>query len=140
MLKCCFKLDNFNKMTVRIDKWLWSARFYKTRSIAKKHVESGKVKLDGKKIKPSRVINLHDKLEIRKGDFSWKVEVLKLIDKRVSAKLAIYTYIESEESIKARENIISESRMIYSSTPRPAKHPNKKDRRDLIKVKKTGFD
>jgi len=127
-------------MSVRIDKWLWSARFYKTRSIAKKHVESGKVKLAGQKIKPSRSINVHDKLEIQKGDFSWEIEVLKLIDKRVSAKLAINTYVESEKSIKTRENIISESRMVYSSTPRPVKHPNKKDRRDLIKVKKGGFD
>jgi ribosome-associated heat shock protein Hsp15 len=127
-------------MSVRIDKWLWSTRFYKTRSLAKKHVETGKVKLAGQKIKPSRTIKTHDKLEIRKGEFTWRIEVLNLIDKRVSAKLAADAYIESEESIKAREDIISESRMIYSSTPRPTKHPNKKDRRDLIKIKKGGFD
>jgi ribosome-associated heat shock protein Hsp15 len=123
-------------MTVRIDKWLWSTRFYKTRSLAKKQVESGKVKLDGQKIKPSRSLNIHDKININKGDLSWQVEVLQLIDKRVSAKLATQAYIETAESIKAREDIITSSKLFFSSTPKPAKHPNKKDRRDLIKIKK----
>lgn len=126
-------------MTVRIDKWLWSARFYKTRSLAKKHVESGKVKIAGQKMKPSRGLSIGDSLEIRKAEFTWHVEVLKLIDKRVSAKLAIHAYIETPESIKTREDIILESKIIYSSAPRPAKHPDKKSRRELIKVKKGGF-
>lgn len=126
-------------MSVRIDKWLWSTRFYKTRSLAKKHVESGKVKIAGQKIKPSRALNIGDSLEIHKGEFTWHVEVLKLIDKRVSAKLAIHAYIETPESIKAREDVITEGKMVYSSTPRPTKHPDKKSRRELIKVKKGGF-
>ncbi len=126
-------------MAVRIDKWLWSARFYKTRSLAKKHVESGKVKIVGQKMKPSRAMNVGDELEIRKGEFTWHIEVLQLIEKRVSAKLAIHAYIETPESIKARESIITESKMVYSSAPRPAKHPDKKSRRELIKIKKGGF-
>ncbi|VAW33181.1 Ribosome-associated heat shock protein implicated in the recycling of the 50S subunit (S4 paralog) [hydrothermal vent metagenome] len=126
-------------MTVRIDKWLWSTRFYKTRSLAKKHVESGKVKLDGQKIKPSRAVNIDAELEIHKGDLIWKVKVLKLIDKRVSAKLAVDCYAEDTQSISARNDAILASKMIYSSTPRPARHPNKKDRRDLIKIKKNQY-
>ncbi len=126
-------------MPVRIDKWLWSTRFYKTRALAKKHVESGKVKLDGQKIKPSRLVNYNDKLEIRKNELIWHVEVLQLIDKRVSAKLAQLAYLESAESIKARTDLINENKLIYSSTPRPNKHPDKKSRRELIKVKKGGF-
>ena len=126
-------------MTVRIDKWLWSTRFYKTRSLAKKHVEGGKVKLDGQKVKPSRALNVSDALEIRKGEFTWYVEVLKLIDKRVSSKLAIECYEETPESIKAREAVIAESKMIFQSAPRPAKHPDKKSRRKLIKIKNSGF-
>jgi len=126
-------------MTVRIDKWLWSTRFYKTRSLAKKHVESGKVKLDGQKIKPSRTLNITDKLEIRKGELKWCVQVLKLIDKRVSAKLAVNCYEETTESIKARKDVLTENKMIYQSAPRPAKHPDKKSRRELIKIKKSGF-
>ena len=123
-------------MTVRIDKWLWSTRFYKTRSLAKKQVEGGKVKLDGQKIKPSRSININDKISINKGELSWHVEVLQLIDKRVSAKLAVQAYVETAESIKAREDTITTGKMFYSSTPKPQKHPNKKDRRNLIKIKK----
>ncbi|MFK8012930.1 MAG: RNA-binding S4 domain-containing protein [Marinicellaceae bacterium] len=126
-------------MSVRIDKWLWSARFFKTRSLAKKQVETGKIKISGQKVKPSRHINVGDLLQIRKAEFTWDVEVLKLIDKRVSAKLAVLTYLESAESIKAREDIITESKMTYSSAPRPPKHPDKKSRRELIKVKKGGF-
>ena len=126
-------------MAVRIDKWLWSTRFYKTRALAKKHVESGKVKLDGQKIKPSRAINIDDELTISKGELSWQITVLKLIDKRVSAPLAAACYHERQDSIDARNNSILERKMLYSSAPKPAKHPNKKDRRDLIKIKKQGF-
>lgn len=122
-------------MSVRIDKWLWSTRFYKTRSLAKKQVETGKVKISGQKMKPSRAVNIGDELEIKKGEFTWHVEVLQLIEKRVSAQLAMHAYIESSESIKVREDIITQSKMVYSSTPRPAKHPDKKSRRELIKVK-----
>ena len=126
-------------MTVRIDKWLWSTRFYKTRSLAKKHVESGKVKIAGQKVKPSRAVHVGDNILIRKAEFSWEVEVLKAIDKRVGAKIAVGCYIETPESIKAREDIITQSKMTFSSAPRPAKHPDKKSRRELIKVKKGGF-
>jgi ribosome-associated heat shock protein Hsp15 len=126
-------------MAVRIDKWLWSTRFFKTRALAKKHVESGKVKLDGQKIKPSRAINVDDKLSISKGELNWQITVLTLIDKRVSAPLAANCYQEQQSSIDARNSGILERKMIYSSAPKPAKHPNKKNRRDLIKVKKQGF-
>lgn len=126
-------------MNVRIDKWLWSARFFKTRAIAKKHIESGKVIINGQKVKPSRSVQIQDQLIIKKGELVWEVEVLQLIDKRVSAKLAANTYMEQQESIDNRNNTMQQNKMLYSSAPRPAKHPNKKDRRDLIKVKKGGF-
>lgn len=122
-------------MTVRIDKWLWATRFFKTRALAKKAVEGGKVKVEGQKTKPSRLLKLNDRLEIGKGDLKWSVEVLELIEKRVSAKLAVNAYEETQESIEARENTILENKMIYSSAPRPAKHPDKKSRRQLIKIK-----
>jgi len=127
-------------MSVRIDKWLWSTRFYKTRSLAKKHVESGKVKIAGQKIKPSRAVHIGDNLIIKKGDFTWDVEILRAIDKRVGAKIAVECYEETPQSIKAREDVITQSKMLFSSAPRPAKHPDKKSRRELIKIKKGGFD
>ena len=126
-------------MATRIDKWLWSTRFYKTRSLAKKHVDSGKVKIGGQKVKPSRAVNIGDELTIKKGEFTWEVEVLRVIDKRVGAKIAVDCYQETPESIKAREDIITESKMVFSSAPRPPKHPDKKSRRELIKIKKGGF-
>jgi len=126
-------------MTVRIDKWLWSTRFYKTRSLAKKHVESGKVKIAGQKVKPSRAVHVGDNILVQKAEFSWDVEVLKAIDKRVGAKIAVSCYVETPESIKAREDVITQSKMTFSSAPRPSKHPDKKSRRELIKVKKGGF-
>ncbi len=126
-------------MAVRIDKWLWSTRFYKTRALAKKQVESGKVKLNGQKVKPSRNLNLGDKLVINKGELQWDIEILQLIDKRVGAKIAINCYNECTQSIKKREDKILESKLIYRSTPKPAKHPDKKSRRELIKIKKGGF-
>ena len=123
-------------MTVRVDKWLWACRFYKTRALAKKHVESGKVKLDGQKIKPSRAINIGDKLEIQKLELKWQITVLELLEKRVSAKLAALAFEESDDSILARNETVTNNKLIYQSTPKPSKHPNKKDRRTLIKVKK----
>ena len=126
-------------MSVRIDKWLWSTRFYKTRALAKKHVESGKVKLAGQKVKPSRSLNNNDLLEIHKGELIWHIQVVKLIEKRVGAKIAVTCYQEDEKSIKARKNKMFEDKLIYTSTPKPAKHPDKKSRRELIKIKKGGF-
>jgi ribosome-associated heat shock protein Hsp15 len=123
-------------MTIRVDKWLWATRFFKTRGLAKKAVEGGKVKLFGQKIKPSRNINIEDELEIKKLELTWQIKVIQLIDKRVSAKLAILAYDEREASVVAREELIMENKINYQSTPKPAKHPNKKDRRTLIKVKK----
>ncbi len=126
-------------MAVRIDKWLWSTRFYKTRSLAKKHVENGKVKIAEQKVKPSRVVNIGDTILIRKGEISWNIEVICLIEKRVAAKIAVECYQETPESIKAREDAITVNKMTYSTAPRPPKHPDKKSRRELIKVKKGGF-
>ncbi|MEZ5495312.1 MAG: S4 domain-containing protein [Gammaproteobacteria bacterium] len=122
-------------MSVRIDKWLWATRFFKTRALAKKHVESGKVKVNGQKTKPSRLLNLNDVLEINKEDLNWVVEVLQLIEKRVSAKLAAEAYEETPESIQARNDAVLEKKLVYSSTPKPPKHPDKKSRRQLIRIK-----
>ena len=67
---------------VRIDKWLWASRFFKTRSLAKKHVEQGKIKIAGQKCKPSRNVHIGDLITIKKNDTLWEVEVTGLADKR----------------------------------------------------------
>lgn len=112
-------------MSVRIDKWLWATRFFKTRALAKKHVESGKIKVNGQKTKPSRLLNLNDELEINKEDLKWVVEILQLIEKRVSAKLAAEAYEETPESIKARNDALVEKNWFIHQLPNHSNIPIK---------------
>ncbi len=116
---------------VRIDKWLWAARFFKTRSLAKKHVEQGKIKVAGQKCKPSRNVQIGDFLTIKKNDTLWDVEVIGLADKRGSATIAQTLYQENENSIKNRESQTLLKKAEYHSTPKPEKRPTKKQRRDI---------
>jgi len=120
---------------VRIDKWLWAARFFKTRSLAKKMVEQGKIKVEGQKCKPSRNVTVGNQIRIKKGDQLWEVKVLQIAEKRGSATIAKTLYEETEESIKNREAAILLSKMEYHSTPKPEKRPTKKQRRDIKSFK-----
>ena len=90
---------------VRIDKWLWAARFYKTRTLAANAVTNGRIKLNGARIKPSKQIKLNDKLIIQSAPFSWDIQVTSLADRRVSAVLAKTLYEESTESQSARAEL-----------------------------------
>jgi len=116
---------------VRIDKWLWAARFFKTRSLAKKNVEQGKIKVSGQKCKPSRSVQIGDLVSIKKSDLLWEVEVTSLADKRGSATIAQTLYQETEESIRNRESQTLLKKAEYHSTPKPDKRPTKKQRRDI---------
>lgn len=116
---------------VRIDKWLWAARFFKTRSLAKKNVEQGKIKVTGQKCKPSRNVQIGDIVTIKKSDLVWEVKVTNLADKRGSATIAQTLYQETEESIKTRESQTLLKKAEYHSTPKPDRRPTKKQRRDI---------
>ncbi|MCX7553450.1 S4 domain-containing protein [Marinicella sp. S1101] len=120
---------------VRIDKWLWAARFFKTRSLAKKQVEQGKIKIAAQKIKPSRNVQIGDFISIKKNDVLWEVEVLGLAEKRGSATIAQQLYQETDESIKNREAKTLLKKMEYHSTPKPDGRPTKKQRRDIKSLK-----
>src|SRR4249920_407125 len=89
--------------SVRLDLWLWAARFFKTRSLAKQAIESGKIELDGQDVKPSRALRIGDALRVRRGDELFEIEVLALSDKRGSASVAQTLYRESEQSRARRE-------------------------------------
>jgi ribosome-associated heat shock protein Hsp15 len=115
---------------VRIDKWLWAARFYKTRSLAKSAIEGGKVHIDGQKSKPSRMLELGLILHIRQGDTSKTVEVMGLSEHRRGAPEAELLYRESQESIELREKTSAERSAFYGSTPASVR-PNKKQRRQI---------
>jgi ribosome-associated heat shock protein Hsp15 len=117
---------------VRIDKWLWAARFYKTRSQATEAVEGGKVELNGARTKPAKEVRVGDELRVRLGPYEHHVTVRGLSDKRGPASVAQGLYEESAESIAARAKLREDHRLapamfVYEEKGRPTK----KDRRAL---------
>lgn len=116
---------------VRIDKWLWAARFYKTRSLAQQMVEGGKVHLDGQRVKASKALRVGQMIQLRQAQDVRDIEVLALAQKRGSAALAALLYRETEQSIARREQLSAERRAVIASEPSPDHRPNKKERRDM---------
>lgn len=119
--------------SVRIDKWLWAARFFKTRSMATDAVDGGKVRLNGERIKPARSVKVGDTLDIDNGSTEWEVLVRGLTDKRGSATIAQTLYSETEQSI-ARRQQKAEQRKFFREPGESIKgRPTKRDRRLLDK-------
>jgi ribosome-associated heat shock protein Hsp15 len=119
---------------VRIDKWLWAARFFKTRSLATDAVDNGKVRLDGERIKPARAVKLDDLLTIDNGAETWEVTVLGISDKRGAAPVARLLYQETEASVAKRENDAA-ARKLYREPGSTIKgRPTKRDRRAISKA------
>lgn len=119
--------------SVRIDKWLWAARFFKTRSLATDAVDSGKVRLNGERIKPARSVKIGDTLDIDNGATEWEVVVRELADKRGSATVAQTLYSETAHSI-ARRQQQAEQRKFFREPGESIKgRPTKRDRRLLDK-------
>jgi ribosome-associated heat shock protein Hsp15 len=114
---------------LRIDKWLWAARFFKTRSLACQAVDGGKVKLNGERIKPSKEIRSGDRLLVHIGDDEWAVTVLALSDRRGPAESARTLYSESEDSRAAREARAGERRLCQNPAAELKGRPTKRDRR-----------
>ncbi len=118
---------------IRIDKWLWTARFFKTRSLASEAVAGGKIHIDKQRVKPSKEVKIGAKLEIHKEGFEWLVTVTGIVKQRVSAKEAALLYTESIESLDKREKQIEIKRdeRKFLGFQKPEHKPNKKNR-DLI--------
>jgi ribosome-associated heat shock protein Hsp15 len=118
---------------IRIDKWLWTARFFKTRSLATEAVAGGKVHVDKQRVKPSKEIKIGTKLEIHKDGFEWLVTVTGIAKQRVSAKEAALLYEESVESLekRAKQVEIQREERQFLGFQKPEHKPNKKNR-DLI--------
>ncbi len=116
---------------VRIDKWLWAARFFKTRSLAAKAVTGGKVFVNGQRVKAAKIVCIDDILLIRKGHQQFTVTVLDLLEKRGPAALARSLYQETEESVKKREDERAQRSLFYAGQEMPAKKPSKRDRRKI---------
>lgn len=117
--------------SVRLDKWLWAARFFKTRTLAKQAIEGGKVHYDGAKVKPGREVRLGKLLVIRQGWSEKTVVVKGLNSQRRSATEAALLYEETEESINAREAEAKRRSLLKSHMQEQPGRPNKKDRRQI---------
>ncbi len=117
--------------SVRIDKWLWAARFYKTRSLAAKAVSGGHIAVNGQKIKPARLTQLGDKISIRQGIFEWVVTVVGLTDRRGSATIARTLYEESEDSIARRDALRLQQKALHAQGAGPNRRPDKHERRKI---------
>ncbi len=122
-----------DKTSVRLDKWLWAARFFKTRSIAKHAIEGGKVHLNGVRGKAAKEVRLGDTIKLRQGWDEKIVEVIKLSDQRRGAPEAQQLYRETEESIAKRE-LTTEQRRAMNQSRDPGR-PTKKQRRDIHRFK-----
>ncbi|WP_339897476.1 S4 domain-containing protein [uncultured Gilvimarinus sp.] len=122
---------------VRVDKWLWAARFFKTRSLAKTAIEGGKIQTDGQRIKPSRELEVGMMLTIRQGWDDKTVEVLALTDKRRGAPEAQLLYRETEDSIALREQRAAERKAGLGSFIVSDHRPNKKERRQIHRFRRT---
>jgi ribosome-associated heat shock protein Hsp15 len=122
------KVDQIEK--VRIDKWLWAARFFKTRSLAKAAIENGKVHIDGNKSKASRQLEVGILLTIRQGFDNKTVEVIALSEQRRGAPEALLLYSETAESIALREKDSAQRKAANSSVISEGR-PNKKQRRQI---------
>ena len=116
---------------IRIDKWLWTARFFKTRSQATQAVQGGKVHLNGQRVKPSRTVSVGDELKINKLEQLFEVTIKGINRFRRPAKEARELYDESEASIKNREDQSQMRRLISAPGAAPAKRPDKRDRRKI---------
>lgn len=120
---------------VRLDKWLWAARFYKTRALAREMIDGGKVHYNGQRGKPSKIVELNAELKLRQGNEERTVIVLALTSQRRGANEAQQMYQETEASIANREKMALARKMNALTMPHPDRRPDKKERRDLMKFK-----
>ncbi|MCV9879436.1 ribosome-associated heat shock protein Hsp15 [Brenneria izbisi] len=120
---------------VRLDKWLWAARFYKTRAIAREMIDGGKVHYNGQRGKPSKQVELNAEIKLRQGNEERTVTVLALSSQRRTAAEAQALYRETDSSIEKREKLALARKMNVLTMPHPDRRPDKKERRDLIKFK-----
>lgn len=116
---------------LRIDKWLWAARFFKTRSLAAQAVEGGKVKLNGQRVKPAKELHIGDALVIHIGDYLWQVAVRELSARRGPAEVAKKLYEESEESQALRQAQAAARRVEHEPAAEMHGRPTKRARRML---------
>jgi ribosome-associated heat shock protein Hsp15 len=120
----------------RIDKWLWAARFYKTRSLAAEAVAGGKVQVNGERVKRARPLQVGDEIRIRQGPYEHQVVVRQLSTQRGPAARAVELYEETAESRAGREAMALQLKSLHAAFVPDRGRPTKKDRREMIKFKR----
>ena len=120
---------------VRLDKWLWAARIYKTRALAREMIEGGKVHYNGQRSKPGKVVELNATLLLRQGNDERTIVVKGITEQRRPASAAVALYEETAESIEKREKMALARKMNALTMPHPDRRPDKKERRDLMRFK-----
>jgi ribosome-associated heat shock protein Hsp15 len=120
---------------VRVDKWLWAARFFKTRALAADAVDGGKVQVNGERVKPAKALKAGDRLGIRNGPYAWDIAVLQLSDRRGPAAEAQKLYEESADSRQRREELAAALKAERQANPFQRGRPTKRDRRLIGKIK-----
>ncbi len=128
---------NKSEQQVRLDKWLWAARFYKTRAIAKDMINGGKVHYNGQRAKSSKLVEIGAKIRLRQGFDEKEIVVIQLSENRQKATIAQTLYSETAESAAKRETYAEARRLNILNNPAPAQKPDKKQRRQLIRFKES---
>jgi ribosome-associated heat shock protein Hsp15 len=125
---------------VRLDKWLWAARFFKTRSLAAKAVSGGKVQVNGRRAKRASNLHVGDRVRVRKRSHEYQLVVRRLSERRGPASEAATLYEETPESIQARESLKAQRKAAPQYLFREGGRPSKKERRQLDRLKRSRED
>ncbi len=120
---------------VRLDKWLWAARFFKTRSMAARACDLGRIESKGQPVKPGRDVHIGDMLRIRTEGGEFEVEVLQLSEVRGPASIAQTLYKETDASREARQRAAAERKAMMHFNPAPTARPSKRDRRKILRFR-----
>jgi ribosome-associated heat shock protein Hsp15 len=132
-------MDSEETLRVRLDKWLWAARFFKTRGLAADAIESGKVEVNGERAKRAKQLQAGDTVRLRLGPFYHLITVRALSERRGPASVATKLYEEDAEGRKAREALQLQMKLAQSASGYTPGRPTKKDRRDIDKVRRRGM-
>ncbi len=130
------RLLAMDKQSVRIDKWLWAARFFKTRRLATDMVSAGHVQINGQTVKASKLVQVGDQLSIYRNPEQFIISITALAEKRGSATIAQGLYLETEQSLAARAEQKQLRKIHAASAPAPDKRPDKKARRQIIRFQR----
>ena len=121
--------------SVRLDKWLWAARFFKTRAVAREAVSGGKVQLNGNRAKPGRSLNIGDELRIQRGEEEYTITIVELSVRRGPAVVAQTLYDESEQSCSKRKQLAEQRKLEHQQHATRERRPDKRQRRRIVRFK-----